>query len=147
MARKRFWLAVAPITYAVRKKVHDMTGVLRRRYAQRTWIETTSRTTYLVRGSGPQSFVTCIRLDYAQWKRFHSNHTSGCALMMAIRRVLWGSSVYVQKKWSCSFLAFGSCCFSPFTVKLRGTGSFDGTVAVETEDRMLGSRKEQLQSV
>ena len=67
--------------------------------------------------------------------------------MMAIRRVLWGSSVYVQKKWSCSFGAFGSCCFSPLTVKLRGTGSLDGTVAVETEDRILGSRKEQLQSV
>lgn len=60
MARKRFWLAVAPMTYAVRKKGHDTTGVLRRAYAHRTWMDTTSRTTYLVRGSGPQSFVTCV---------------------------------------------------------------------------------------
>jgi hypothetical protein len=67
--------------------------------------------------------------------------------MIAIRRVLCGSSVYVQKKWSCSFLACGSSCFSALTVKLRGTGSFDGTVAVETEDRILGSREKQSQSV
>ena len=67
--------------------------------------------------------------------------------MMAIRRVLWGSSVYVQKKWSCSFSTIGSSCFSALTVKPRGTGSLDGTVAVETEDRILGSRGKQLQKV
>lgn len=63
IARKRFWLAVAPTTYAVRKKGHDSTGVLRRRYAQVTCIDTTSRTTYLVSGSGPQSLVTYTRVS------------------------------------------------------------------------------------
>lgn len=59
IARKRFWFAVAPITYAVRNVGHDRNGWSRRRYAQRTCRETTNATTYLVRGSGPQSFVTC----------------------------------------------------------------------------------------
>lgn len=58
---------------------------------------------------------------------------------MAIRRVLCGSSVYVQKKWSCSFSNFGSCCSSALTVKPRGAGFFEGTVAVETEDRMVAA--------
>lgn len=31
MARKRFWFAVAPIRYAVRKNGHDSMGVWRRR--------------------------------------------------------------------------------------------------------------------
>lgn len=60
MARKRFWLQVAPITYAVRRKRHESIEVSRRRYAQQIWRETTPRTTYLVRGSGPQSLVTCF---------------------------------------------------------------------------------------
>lgn len=58
MARKRFWFAVAPIMYAVRKNCHEKKGVFRRRYAQRTCRETTARTTYLVNGSGPQSLRT-----------------------------------------------------------------------------------------
>ena len=33
MARKRFWFAVAPMMYAVRKNGHDSTGVSSRRYA------------------------------------------------------------------------------------------------------------------
>lgn len=35
MARKRFWFAVAPMTYAVRTVCHDQKGVLRRVYAQK----------------------------------------------------------------------------------------------------------------
>ena len=62
MARKRFWFAVAPIMYAVRKNCHERNGVLRRRYAQRTCMETTKRTTYFVKGSSPQSLVTCRNL-------------------------------------------------------------------------------------
>ena len=58
---------------------------------------------------------------------------------MAIRRVLCGSSVYVQKKWSCSFSNFGSCCSSALTVKPRDAGLFEGTVAVATEDRMIAA--------
>jgi hypothetical protein len=58
IARNKFWLAVAPTTYAVRKNFHESNGVFCRRYAHRTWIETTRATTYFVRGSGPQSFVT-----------------------------------------------------------------------------------------
>lgn len=44
--------------YAVRRNGHDSIGVLRRRYAQLICSATTERTTYLVRGSGPQSFRT-----------------------------------------------------------------------------------------
>jgi hypothetical protein len=58
IARNRFWFAVAPIIYAVRKNFQLRKGVSRRRYAQRVWRETTKRTTYFVKGSGPQSFVT-----------------------------------------------------------------------------------------
>lgn len=58
MARKRFWLAVAPIAYAVRRNFHENTGVSRSRYAHAIWRETTARTTYLVRGSGPHNLVT-----------------------------------------------------------------------------------------
>jgi hypothetical protein len=61
MARNRFWFAVAPIIYAVRKKVHEKKGVSLRRYAHSTWRDTTPVTTYLVRGSGPQSLVTWRR--------------------------------------------------------------------------------------
>lgn len=61
MARNRFWFAVAPMTYAVRKKGHERKGVSRRRYAHSTWSATTPVTTYLVRGSGPQSLVTWRR--------------------------------------------------------------------------------------
>jgi hypothetical protein len=64
-------------------------------------------------------------------------------LIIAIRRVLCGSSVYVQKKWSCSFSIFGSCCFSPLTVKPRLTGFLGGTVAVVTEDRILAIVEKQ----
>jgi hypothetical protein len=64
--------------------------------------------------------------------------------MIAIRRVLCGSSVYVQKKWSCSFSIFGSSCFSALTAKLRLAGFLDGTVAVVTEDRILALVKKQL---
>jgi hypothetical protein len=110
-------------------------------------MDTTRRTTYLVRGSGPQSFVTCTQSVRLRLHSQYTDHTSGCALIMAIRRVLCGSSVYVQKKWSCSFSAFGSSCFSPLTVKLRGTGSLDGTVAVETEDRIVGGCEKQLRKV
>lgn len=58
IARKRFWFAVAPTIYAVRKNFHDIMGASRTKYAQRTCMETTRATMYLVRGSGPQSLVT-----------------------------------------------------------------------------------------
>lgn len=48
---------------------------------------TTATTRYFVSGSGPQSLVT-----------------SGCALIIACRRVRCGSSVYVQKKSSVFFV-------------------------------------------
>lgn len=57
MARNRFWFEVAPITYAVKKNFQENIDVSRRRYAQVTCKETTARTTHLVRGSGPHSFV------------------------------------------------------------------------------------------
>lgn len=58
MARKRFWLAVAPITYAVTNVCHDKKGVLRKAYAQKSCKPTTPNTTGNVKGSGPQSFKT-----------------------------------------------------------------------------------------
>lgn len=58
MERKRFWFAVAPTTYALRRNCHDQHEVFRRRYAMATWSRTTPRTRYLVKGSGPHSLVT-----------------------------------------------------------------------------------------
>lgn len=63
MARNRFWFAVAPTTYAVTKNCHDSMEVLRRKYAHAIWRETTAKTRYLVRGSWPQSFSTCLHLS------------------------------------------------------------------------------------
>ena len=40
----------------------------------------------------------------------HSLSTSGCALIIACRRDLCGSSVYVQKKRSASFESSGEIC-------------------------------------
>lgn len=40
------------------------------------------------------------------------NSTSGCALIIAIRRVRWGSSVYVQKN-SCSLCERGDASVLP----------------------------------
>jgi hypothetical protein len=59
MAKKRFWFAVAPNTYATAQNFQEKNGVSRRRWASMTWRDTTPKTTYFVRGSGPQSFVTC----------------------------------------------------------------------------------------
>lgn len=59
IARKRFWLAVAPNTYATAQNFRDQKGVFRSRCASVTWRATTPRTTYFVKGSGPQSLVTC----------------------------------------------------------------------------------------
>lgn len=58
MDRKRFWFAVAPMMYAVRKNCRESMGVSLRCMAQVTWSKSTRRTRYLVKGSGPQSFVT-----------------------------------------------------------------------------------------
>lgn len=60
IARKRFWFAVAPMMYAVRKKGRENIGVFRRAIAQHNWTAMTAITQYLVHGSGPQSFITCI---------------------------------------------------------------------------------------
>jgi hypothetical protein len=59
MARKRFWFAVAPMTYAIRNVCHDKNGVLRRAYAQKNCRLTTPTTTGTVKISGPQSLRTC----------------------------------------------------------------------------------------
>lgn len=74
MARKRFWFAVAPIMYAVTKNRHERNGVLRSRYAQRIWSETTKRTTYLVKGSGPQSLVTWVQLVNGNSQSFRASY-------------------------------------------------------------------------
>ena len=58
MERKRFWFAVAPMMYAVRRNGNDSTGVFRKSKAQTICKVTTATTTYLVNGSGPQSLVT-----------------------------------------------------------------------------------------
>jgi len=58
MERKRFWFAVAPTIYVVKRNCNEKMGVFRRRYAVVTWIDTTSSTTHFVKGSWPQSFVT-----------------------------------------------------------------------------------------
>jgi hypothetical protein len=94
IARNKFWFAVAPTTYAVRKNFHDRNGVFCRRYAQSNWIDTTSVTVYFVRGSGPQSLVTCRRASQNGSQQSNALRvTSGCALMMACLRVRCGSSV------------------------------------------------------
>ena len=54
----RFWFAVAPITYAVNINGHENIELSRNRYAQLNCVKTTPATTYLVRGSGPQSLRT-----------------------------------------------------------------------------------------
>lgn len=136
MARKRFWLLVAPITYAVRRKRHESMEVSRRRYAQQTWSETTPSTTYLVKGSGPQSLVTCFYervvrddsigdgdgIEMEEKSRSittrtgDEGRTSGWALIIACRLERCGSSVYVQKNWSSTIdsggatLVDGCCC-------------------------------------
>ena len=58
IARKRFWFAVAPTMYAVRKKGKEIIGVLRKAIAQKSWTAMTAITQYFVHGSGPQSFKT-----------------------------------------------------------------------------------------
>jgi hypothetical protein len=73
IARKRFWFAVAPKTYAVAQNFHDQNGVSRRAYASAIWSETTSRTVYLVINSGPHSFVTwSARMLVAEWNAYRS---------------------------------------------------------------------------
>jgi len=78
-------------------------------------------------------------VEKEQLHRFRRFVTSGCALIMAIRLVLCGSSVYVQKKWSCPSSSTGSSCFSALTVKPQVAGCLDGTVAVEAEDRIVAA--------
>ncbi len=114
---------------------------------------TTPATTYFVRGSGPQSLVTyigwefpcqpsaCVGLEGGASNgadesglvcRLASCHTSGCALMMARRRVRWGSSVYVQKKSrSLSSISASSCSFVDFGAPFALALTSDGRVAVE----------------
>lgn len=71
-----------------------------------------------------------------------SKSTSGCALIIACRRVLWGSSVYVQKKWSaslCPSTGFGiAVSFSVLEIALAATVSdcMPEVTTVETEERM-----------
>lgn len=59
IARKRFWFAVAPMTYAMAMKVSEKMGVCRRHIAHASCKSTTASAVYLVNGSGPQSFKTC----------------------------------------------------------------------------------------
>ena len=58
MARKRFWFAVAPMMYAVRRNRRERTGASRKSAAQVNCNATTASTKYFVNGSGPQSLVT-----------------------------------------------------------------------------------------
>ena len=58
IARKRFWFAVAPTRYAVRRNRSDSTEWFRSKVAASTCMLTTARTRYFVSGSGPQSLVT-----------------------------------------------------------------------------------------
>ena len=58
IARKRFWFAVAPMMYAVRKKGKESIGVFRKAIAQKSWTAMTAITQYFVHGSGPQSLKT-----------------------------------------------------------------------------------------
>lgn len=58
MDRNRFWLAVAPIIYAVSRNGQDSMGVFRSAKAHAICNDTTKSTTYLVSGSGPHSLVT-----------------------------------------------------------------------------------------
>jgi len=61
-----------------------------------------------------------------------------------MRRVRCGSSVYAQKKWSCSLSTLRTSWVSPLTTKLRALGCFFGTVAVEAEDRIVCTQVSQL---
>ena len=78
----------------------DTIGVLRSEMAQRSCKLKTTSTTYLVQGSGPQSLVTFELSAQQQQAGGSQVRTSGWALMIACRLVLWGSSVYDQKKRS-----------------------------------------------
>jgi hypothetical protein len=66
--------------------------------------------------------------------------TSGWALIIACRRVLCGSSVYVHRKWSSSLAGTGGTVL--FVATKVGAGPLfvdfaGGRVAVATEDRIL----------
>lgn len=117
MARKRFWLAVAPTTYASAQNFQDQKGVSRKMKAQVICRATTKATTYLVNGSGPQSFVTwreqMISCLISHRELECARRTSGCALMIASLLVRCGSSVYVQKK-SCAVFS-ASLCAAPLS--------------------------------
>lgn len=101
MARKRFWFAVAPIMYAVRKNWIDTMDVSRKAEAQNNCSAMTIITQYLVKGSGPHSLRTyqsssVSRVDFG----VQFVCTSGWALIIHCLLVLCGSSVYDQRKWS-----------------------------------------------
>jgi hypothetical protein len=128
MDRNKFWLAVAPKTYATAQNFNDQKGVFRSRYASAIWRETTPRTTYLVKGSGPQSLVTCEKRSVSQMglcrQHLERVRTSGCALMIASRLVRCGSSVYVQKK-SRYLVSMASCSAGDMSFALPlALGSF-----------------------
>ena len=115
MARKRLWLAVPPITYAQKMHVKESGEVWRRRMARDICRRTTSETTYLVSGSCPINFVTFIYVHKRKKKVVtdFSTLTSGCAFMIAILRVRWGSSVINHKKSLGSWGGAGYTYLSP----------------------------------
>ena len=71
MAKKRFWFAVAPITYAVRRNGKEKIGPCLSSIAQANCNVTTANTKYFVKGSGPQSFVTWNKFSWGV-DRVHS---------------------------------------------------------------------------
>lgn len=101
MARKRFWFAVAPIMYAVRRNGIDTIDVSRKAEAQNNCSATTRITQYLVKGSGPHRLMT-YQSSSASGFDFGVQLvcTSGWALIIACLLVLCGSSVYDQRNWS-----------------------------------------------
>jgi len=100
------------------------TEVLRRAKAVASWMATTRRTTYFVRGSWPISFVT-----------------SGWSLRMALRRDLCGSSVCIHSQ---SFGSWDGTLLGPFWVQpdsfagLVDPSSSEGAVVEEAEEEDEG---------
>ena len=88
MARKRFWFAVAPTMYAVRRNRRERIGASFKSAAHVNCNATTASTKYFVKGSGPQSLVTWNKVSYGKGVMLKSLDTSGCALIMACLRVL-----------------------------------------------------------
>lgn len=98
-----------------------------------------------MRGSGPQSLVTCKLYRQPSLSQFlnwgEKGITSGCALMIAIRRVRCGSSVYVQKK-SCSLTSSGGGASASGELRNRAAFASLGILEVVMVDVEAGILKD-----